>query len=159
MDDRALGEQLAKALDWHDAHTDFDAAIANIPPEKRGTAPKGIPWSPWQLLEHIRRAQHGILEFSVSNDYHETKWPDDYWPESADPPSAKAWDESVRQVQQDRVQLQAMARDRTIELGDPVPNGDGQTYLRELVLAVDHTAYHVGQLIAVRRLLGIWPDE
>lgn len=159
MDDRPLGEQLAKALDWHDAHTDFDGAVANIPSDKRGLAPKGVPYSPWQLLEHIRRAQRGILDFCVSEDYHEAKWPDDYWPKSSAPPSDKAWHESVRQVQQDRARLQAMARNRKLELGDKVPNGDGQTYLRELVLATDHTAFHVGQLVVVRRLLEIWPDE
>lgn len=159
MEDHALGEQLAKALNWHDAHTDFDAAVANIPPDRRGVAPQGMPYSPWQLVEHIRRAQRGILDFCISEDYREAKWPDEYWPETAAPPSDRAWDDSVTQMQQDRARFQAMARDGKLKLGAAVPNGDGQTYLRELVLAVDHTAFHVGQLVVVRRLLGIWPDE
>ena len=157
MEDRIAGDLLARALDWHDAHADFDAAVANIPAGLRGTAPSGLPHSPWQLVEHIRRAQHDILAFATSDDYHETKWPDDYWPESAAPPSEAAWAESIRRVREDRGRLQALARDPDVRLGDAVPNGDGQSYLRELVLAIDHTSYHVGQLVLVRRLLDNWP--
>lgn len=156
MDDHRLREQLAKALDWHDAHTDFDEVVEGVPSDERGMVPEGVPYSAWQLVEHIRRAQKDILDFCVSDDYHETNWPDDYWPESSAPPNDRAWEESVRQVQQDRGQLQALARNREINLGDKVPNGTGQTYLRELILVTDHTAYHVGQLVLVRRLLGSW---
>jgi hypothetical protein len=157
MDDHAVRDLLARALEWHDAHADFDAAVDGIPAQLRGTAPKGLPYSPWQLVEHIRRAQQDILEFSTSDDYHESRWPDDYWPESAVPPSDAAWEESVRRVSGDRARLQALARNPGVRLGDAVPNGSGQTYLRELVLAIDHTAYHVGQLVLVRRLLDNWP--
>ena len=84
------------------------------------------------------------------------KWPDDYWPSSPEPPSAAAWDESVRAYKEDRQALQKLAADPSVDLEARIPHGDGQTYLRELVLVIDHTAYHVGQLVLVRRLLGLW---
>ena len=153
--DAALRQQLVTCLDWHDAHTDFDHAVAGIPPELRGVAPAGLPHSPWQLLEHLRIAQHDILDFTLHADYLEKKWPDDYWP-SAAPPTATAWDESVAAYRRDRAAMQAVARDPDVDLFARIPHGSGQTYLREILLVVDHAAYHLGQLVLVRRLLGNW---
>jgi hypothetical protein len=156
--DAPLRELLARMLSWEDAHVGFDAAVAGIPPDLRGTQPPGLPYSPWQLLEHLRRTQRDILEFCRNPGYQELEWPADYWPRSPVPPTPAAWDDSIREFQRDRSSLQALAADQTIDLFARIPHGSGQTYLRELVLVADHTAYHVGQLIAVRRVLGIWKE-
>jgi uncharacterized damage-inducible protein DinB len=152
----ALRDQLAKLLAWEDAHVGFDKAVANIPTKLRGRQPTGAPYSPWQLLEHLRRTQRDILNFCRDPNYEELDWPADHWPTSSDPPTGKAWDDSIQQFREDRKALQKLAADPEIDLTAQIPHGDGQTYLRELVLAADHTAYHIGQLIVIRRLLGIW---
>lgn len=154
--DAAVRELLSKMLAWEDAHVGFDAAVANIAPDMRSRQPAGLPYSPWQLLEHLRRAQHDILDFCNNPQYKELNWPADYWPASPAPPSAAAWDESVKAFRRDRQALQQLATDPKVDLTAKIPHGNGQTYLREIVLAADHTAYHVGQLVAVRRLLEIW---
>ena len=147
---------LARVLDWEDAHAGFDKAVAGIPPELRGKKPRALPYSAWQIVEHIRIAQHDILDFCRNPRYRAMKWPDDYWPASPEPPSTDAWDRSIRGWRRDRRALQTLAKDRTLKLDARIPHGSGQTYLRELLLVADHTAYHVGQLVLVRRLLGIW---
>jgi hypothetical protein len=152
-----LREHLVKLLEWEDAHAGFEAAVANLPDTLRGQRPAGLPYSPWQLLEHLRITQHDILDFCVNSSYRELKWPDEYWPRSPSPASGGEWEESVRQYRQDRVELQRLARDPKVELESRIPHGNGQTYLRELLLAADHAAYHIGELIVVRRLLGAWP--
>jgi hypothetical protein len=154
--DLSLREHLRRLLEWGDAHVTFDKAVAGIPVKLRGSKPKGLPHSPWQLVEHLRIAQADILEFCRNPSYKELRWPDDYWPSAAAPSSNSAWDTSLRRFRHDRKELQELAMDRTIDLGAPIPHGNGQTYLREIVLAADHAAYHIGQLVLVRRLLGIW---
>ena len=156
MNDAALREQLARLLDWQDAHASFDTAVDGLAPALRGAVPDGLPYSPWQLLEHLRIAQEDILDFSRNSEYGEKKWPHDYWPASPEPPSPDAWDRSVAAYRADREALKAMAADPSIDLFSRIPHGEGQTYLRELLLVADHTAYHVGQLVLVRRLLGAW---
>jgi hypothetical protein len=155
-DPDALREQLAQLLDWRSAHATFDQAVDGLPPSLRGTAPAGLPYSPWQLVEHIRLTQLDILEFCRDAVYEEPTWPDDYWPAGAAPPSDEAWNTSLAGYRADRAALQALARDPAVDLHAPISHGDGQTILRELVLVADHTAYHVGELIVVRRLLGAW---
>ena len=157
-DDNALRQQIARTLDWEDGHATFDAAVKGLPPALRGKVPQGLPYSAWQLLEHIRITQADILEFCVAATYKEKEWPKQYWPASAEPPSEKAWDESIAAVKRDRSTLAKLATDPTIDLVARVPNGTGQTYLREILLTADHTSYHVGELIIVRRLLGQWPS-
>ena len=157
--DAPLRDQIRRLLDWDDAHAGFDKAIAGIPAEFQARQPEGVPYSPWQLLEHLRLAQRDILEFCRNPKYQELQWPEDYWPPSPAPPSPAAWDESIRQFRQDRQALQKLATDPQMDLGARIPHGQGQTYLRELVLAADHAAYHVGQLVIVRRLLGIWKSH
>jgi DinB superfamily len=154
--DQEIRKHLANALMWEDAHVGFEAAVADIPEMARGKTPPGLPYSPWQLLEHLRRTQHDILDFCRNPDYVELKWPDDYWPESAAPPSASAWDGSITAFLRDRAALQKLAADPDISLASTIPHGKGQTYLRELLLVTDHSAYHLGELVIVRRLLGIW---
>jgi uncharacterized damage-inducible protein DinB len=156
MSNTAVRELLARALAWGDAHATFDDAVADIPADRRGGQPDKVPYSPWQLLEHLRITQRDILDFCVNAKYQEMKWPDDYWPASTSPPSPGAWDQSVRAFKEDRQALQRLAADPAIDLEARIPHGSGQTYLRELVLVIDHSAYHVGQLVLVRRLLGAW---
>jgi uncharacterized damage-inducible protein DinB len=157
-DDTALRQLLASQLAWGDAHVTFDAAVEKIPARLRGTRPRGLPHSIWQLVEHLRIAQHDILEFCINPKYTEMKWPDDYWPRAAAPRSAAAWSASLTRFRRDRRALQALAADTSIALEARIPHGSGQTYLRELVLAADHNAYHIGQIVLVRQALGIWPS-
>ena len=156
MPTAAIRDLLSNALAWQDAHATFDDVVAGIPAEARGTQPAGLPYSAWQLVEHLRITQRDILDFCVDANYTEKKWPDDYWPSSPAPASAAAWDGSIRAFVADRKALQTLAADTSLDLEATIPHGSGQTYLRELVLVIDHSAYHVGQLVLVRRLLGLW---
>jgi len=153
--DQSLRAHLRKILNWEDAHAGFEAAVKGIAPALRGVAPKGLPHSPWQLLEHMRRCQRDILDFCRNPSYTELP-PKDYWPPSAAPPTARAWRESVAAFRRDRARLEELADDASLDLLALIPHGTGQTYLRELLLVADHNAYHVGQLVAVRRCLGDW---
>ncbi|HEY8148248.1 MAG TPA: DinB family protein [Vicinamibacteria bacterium] len=155
-DDQALRAQLRRILDWEDAHASFDRAVAGLPARLRGTAPEGWAHSAWQLLEHLRICQHDILDFCRNPKYVEMAM-EDYWPPSAKPPSPKAWSASVAAIRRDVAALKRLAADRGIDLFARIPHGSGQTYLRELLLVADHNAYHVGQLVALRRALGAWP--
>jgi hypothetical protein len=154
--DKALRDHLVRLLDWEDAHVGFDKAIDGIPVDKRGARANGFEHSPWQLLEHMRLAQDDILDFCRNANYqHKLKWPDDYWP-GPTPPSDAAWKKSIASFTRSLEKVKALARD-VKELTAKVPTGKGnQTYLRAILLVADHTAYHVGQLVAVRRALGIW---
>lgn len=155
--DVAIREHLVRVLSWEDAHVGLEAAVATLAPHLRGVKPGGSPWSAWQLLEHIRIAQYDILDFCRNDKYVHLEWPDDYWPHSPEPPSDDAWQTSIDQAVADRRALEALARDPAIDLTARIPHGTGQTYLRELLLVADHGAYHVGQIVLVRRLLGAWP--
>lgn len=157
MNDQAIRDFVAKLLAWEEAHVGFDAAVADIPEHYRGR--RAGAHSPWELVEHMRITQHDILDFSRNRDYKEMEWPTDYWPPTSAPPSAAAWDESLAEFRRDREALQRMARNTSIDLTQKIPHGNGQTYLRELLLVADHTAYHVGQLVLVRQSLGIWKSQ
>jgi len=154
-----LRDHLARFQSWHDAHADFDAIVSDFPSDLRGIVPPGLPYSAWQVLEHIRLAQEDILEFCRNPRYKERNWPADYWPSSPEPPNAKAWDASVTAYRHDRKALQEMIRDPKCDLLAKVPVGEGQTFLREFLLVADHTAYHVGQLVVMRRLVGAWAER
>jgi uncharacterized damage-inducible protein DinB len=155
-DDRALRAHLGRILDWEDAHVSFDHAVAGLPARLRGVTPAGWVHSAWQLLEHIRIAQHDILDFCVNPRYVGLESMADLWPPSAKPPSPKAWPASVAAVRRDRAAMKKLAADRKVNLFDRIPHGTGQTCLREVLLVADHGAYHVGQLVALRRALGAW---
>jgi hypothetical protein len=152
----ALRDHLKRLLDWRDAHADFDAAVGDMPPALAGVRPAKLAYSPWELLEHLRLAQRDILDFCRDPNYAEKKWPDDYWPPTPAPPTAADWDASAAAYRADREALKRLAADPAVDLFAKIPHGQGQTYLRELLLVADHNAYHVGQLIVVRRLLGAW---
>ena len=154
-DEKALRAQLAKFLDWEEAHVGFDKAVTGIPPRMRGVVPDGWEYSAWQLVEHLRIAQADILDFCVKAKYKSKKWPDDYWPKSPAPPKG-AWSQAIASFRRDRKAFQRLAAKTSIELVAAIPHGTDQTYLREILLAADHTSYHVGQIVALRRQLGIW---
>ena len=157
MSNTLLREQLARVLDWEESHVGFDKAVEHMPAEQRGLRPQGFDHSAWQLLEHMRIAQEDILDFCLNANYvHSRRWPDDYWPKEPAPPAPDAWDASIAVFRRDRERLKQIARD-TPDLHAHVPTGnEKQTYLRALLLVMDHNAYHLGQLVAVRRALGIW---
>ena len=154
--DAALREHLVEVLTAGHAHATFEQAVKDLPVELRGKVPKGAEHSPWQLLEHLRIAQWDILEFSRNANYKEMKWPDDYWPKEKVPADEKAWDKSVRAFKKDLKQFVALVEDPKTDLFAKIPHGDGQTILREALLAADHNAYHIGQLVLVRKILGAW---
>ena len=154
-----LRKQLGKLLGGGEAHATFDKAIEKVPANKRGIRPDGVPHSLWELVEHLRITQRDILDFCVSPAYHELEWPKEYWPPTPAPPSDSAWDESLAAITADREKLCRMLEDPKRDLFASVPNGTGQTYLREVLLVADHDAYHIGQVVLVRQLLGIWPAE
>jgi uncharacterized damage-inducible protein DinB len=157
MADDPLRAHLLRLLDWQDAHASFDAAIDGIPAELHGIQPVDLPYSLWQLLEHLRLTQRDILEFCRNPEYVELQWPQDYWPATVAPPSDAAWEESIAGFRADRGALKQLAAGPEPDLFAAIPHGSGQTYLRELLVVADHNAYHLGQLVVIRRLLGAWP--
>jgi hypothetical protein len=154
--DVSLRQNLNELLTGSNAHADFEAAVKDLPAELRGKRPKGADHSPWELLEHLRIAQEDILDFSRNPHYKARPWPSGYWPEAPAPPGEKAWDKSVRAFRKDLKTFSALLSDPSTDLYAKIPHGDGQTILREALLIADHNAYHVGQLILVRQLLGAW---
>ena len=152
-DDQVLRAQLSRLLEKSDAHTGFDKAVSGIEPQVRGVRPEGLAHSAWELVEHIRLAQRNILDFSLPDEYVEHAWPDDYWPESPEPPSDEAWDDAIAAIRADRAEFQRLVEDPEIDLTAIVPHGTTQTYLREVLVSADHVAFHLGQLLAVKRLV------
>jgi hypothetical protein len=153
-----LRTQLAALLDGGQAHATFEDAVKDFPVELRGVVPEGLPYSAWQIVEHIRIAQKDILDFSAppTGGYHAMKWPEAYWPKDAAPASAEAWERSVAAVQEDREKFKKLILKPGADLAKPFLWGTGQNLLREAMLIADHNAYHVGELIVLRRLLGAW---
>jgi hypothetical protein len=154
--DTALREHVTYLLKGGGAHADFEAAVKGLPVELRGKRPKGSPHSAWELLEHMRIAQWDILEFARNAQHQSPKWPEGYWPEKAAPPNDRAWAKSVRAFREDLNAMMALVSDPATDLFAKIPHGQGQTILREALLAADHNAYHIGELVLTRRLLGAW---
>lgn len=154
--EKALREHVLNLLKADTAHATFEAAVKNLPAETRGKKPKGAEHSPWELLEHLRIAQWDIVEFTRDPKHKSPEFPSGYWPTSAAPPDAKAWEKSVAAFRADLKAMQRLVADESTDLLAPLPHGDGQTVLREALLLADHNAYHIGQLVLLRRLLGEW---
>ena len=154
--DAALRQQLVELIKGGNAHAEFKKSIEDFPAELRGKRPKGSPHSPWELLEHMRIAQWDILEFSRNPEHKSPNWPEGYWPESPEPSDPKAWDRTVNSCCQDMRAMCALVADEKADLYARIPHGDGQTLLREALLVADHNAYHLGQLVLLRRMLGTW---
>ena len=154
--DTQLRSHVVDLLTKRQAHGTFEDAVEGLPAEMRGVRPDNLPYSVWEQVEHIRLAQRDILDFCRDPNYQQPAWPDDYWPESVAPASDAAWTESIQQVLDDRQSMCGLVQNPSINLYEEIPHGDGQTYLREAMLVADHNAYHVGQIVAVRRALGVW---
>jgi DinB superfamily len=148
-----LRQHLINLLTKAEAHVDLESSIKDFPAKLRGTKPEGSPHTPWQLLEHIRIAQWDILEFSKNGKHKSPKWPDEYWPTTGAPPNDKAWAKSVKQIQADLKAMVQLVNDPKKDLFAEIPHGDGQTLLRETLLIADHNAYHLGQLVMLRRMM------
>jgi uncharacterized damage-inducible protein DinB len=157
--DKALREHVLYLLDGGGAHAKFDEVVADIPPKLLGQKPAGLPHSLWRLLEHLRIAQRDILEFSRNPKHASPKWPEGYWPAAEASPSPAAWSASVKKFRQDLKAMQDLVEDPETDLFAKIPWGEGQTVLREALLLADHNAYHLGQMLDVRRLLGAWPEN
>lgn len=151
--DQSLRDHLLTLLDSDNAHLKFDDAVKDFPADLRGQRPAGGPHSPWELLEHLRITQWDILEFTRDASHVSPAFPSGYWPASETPPSETAWDESVTSFRNDRRALSDLLADPSTDLHQRIPHGDGQTVLREILLTADHNAYHLGQLVTVRRIL------
>jgi hypothetical protein len=154
--DTAVREHVAKLLDGGQAHATLEAALKGLPVELRGKRPKGAEHSPWEILEHMRIATEDILEFSRDSKYVSPEWPAGYWPKTQAPPNDKAWSKSVRALNAAIVAMRELVSADSTDLYAPIPHGDGQTILREALLIADHNAYHLGEFVLVRRLLGTW---
>ena len=156
--DKALREHLVQLLKGGNAHADFETAIKDLAPNLRGKTPKNAGHSPWQLLEHMRIAQWDILEFVRNPDHVSPKFPEGYWSKSQTPPRKEAWDESAKAFRADHKALIKLVENESTDLLARIPHGDGQTVLREVLLAADHNAYHLGALVLVRRFLDAWHE-
>jgi uncharacterized damage-inducible protein DinB len=149
---------VASSLDWEQAHSSLENVLRGLPSELRGKRPNGFAHSVWELLEHIRITQHDLLDFVQNPDYEERLvWPKDYWPSAVAPSGDKAWNESIAAWRKDRMALERFTTDTKQDLTAKIPRGTGQTYLRTVLVAVDHASYHLAQMVAVRQLLGAWP--
>lgn len=153
-----LREHLLWLLRGGQAHIGFEGAVADISAHFRGSVPANLPYSPWRILEHMRIAQWDILEFSRNPDHVSPDFPDGYWPKGTTPPNETSWNASIDSFRFDAEELQELIMNPDQDLMAPFEWGDGQTLLREALLVADHNAYHIGQLIAVRRALGAWTD-
>lgn len=153
---RVVRNHVLNLLDARGAHVDFDRAVAGLPVEARGRRPEGMPHSPWEILEHLRICQEDILEFALSPDWVSPEWPAGLWPDAPEPPDGEAWDRSVQAFRDDLARMKERISDTERDLYEPFPWGDGQTWLRQALLVADHNAYHVGEMVAVRRALGAW---
>ena len=151
-------EQVIKLLQGGQAHLTFDEVIKNFPANLRGVRPKGAPHSAWQLVEHLRIAVWDILEFSRNPAHVSPSWPDGYWPKTEKPPNPAAWSKSIASINKDMEAMQKLVENENTDLYAKIPHGTGQNILREALLVADHNAYHIGQLLLLRRLLGAWTE-
>jgi hypothetical protein len=158
MDDKLTRQIVIELLAGKGAHADWRAAFAKVPAKFRGQRPQGAPHSLWELLEHMRIAQWDILQFSRDSKHVSPDWPSGYWPKSAKPKDGKQWDASLRAFERDLEAMKSLVGDQHTDLLARIPHGDGQTVLREALLVADHNAYHLGQVVLIRRLLNNWKD-
>ena len=154
--DEALREHLLALLKGGQAYAKFDEIVSDFPADLRGKKVKGLPHTAWMLLEHMRLAQWDILDFSTNPKYKAMTFPDDYWPKTEAPASAAAWNHGIKEFKKDLEAMQDLVAKPKTDLFRKIPWGEGQTILREALLIADHNAYHLGQLVTLRRLLGAW---
>jgi hypothetical protein len=154
--DKLLREHLLQLLSGGGAHVDFDAAVKGLPPELRGVKAKDSVHSAWELLEHLRIAQWDIVEFTQNESHVSPDFPSGYWPPSPVPPDDAAWELSVGAFREDLLEMKDLVKDESINLFKKIPHGEGQTVLREALLLADHNAYHIGEIVMLRKILGAW---
>ena len=154
--DRILREQLISLLHGDNAHLNFEAAIKDFPEGHINRQATNIPYSPWQLIEHIRIAQWDIIEFMINSNHISPEFPNGYWPEMNHQATMVDWLKTVSSIKYDLERVKGIIEDGSIELLSEIPHAPGYTYLREIILIADHNAYHLGGLISLRRILGIW---
>ena len=157
--DKALRQHLIYVLQGGGAHVKFEDVIADFPAKLRGEKAANLPHSAWMLLEHMRIAQWDILEFSRDRKHKSPNWPEGHWPANADPPAAAQWNASIKRFRADLKAMQDLVKNPKTDLFAKIPWGDGQTILREALLVADHNAYHLGQIVDVRRALGAWRKD
>jgi hypothetical protein len=157
--DNLLRSHLLELLKGGHAHLDFDKAIAGLPAKLRGKKPPGLPHTPWRLVEHMRIAQWDILRYSVDPKHVSPEFPAGYWPKGDAPPDSKAWDQSLAAFRADLQAMMDLVSNPANDLFKPIAQDQNHTILREALLLADHNAYHLGQLVTVRRLLGAWHDD
>ena len=155
-EDKSLREHVLYLLKGGGAHVKLDDAVKNVPVELRGKRPKGAEHSPWELVEHMRIAQWDILEFTRNPKHKSPEFPKGYWPAGQAPPDEKEWEKSVKAFHADLKAMTDLVADESTDLFAKIAHGEGQTVLREALLMADHNAYHLGQLVLERRLLGAW---
>ena len=153
----SLRDHVLELLRAEGAHASFEDVVADWPEDLRGVRMSGLPYTAWQILEHMRIAQWDIIEFSRKPKHVSPEYPDGYWPSEEEPGSAEDWETSARTFTADLGQMKALVEDESLDLFKPFAHGSGQTLLREALLVADHNAYHLGQLVVLRRLLGAWP--
>ncbi len=153
-----LRKELVFQLQGGNAHAPLEKVVAGLAPKYRGVVPDGLPYSCWQLLEHIRLAQADMLEFCTSSNYKEKQWPEDYWPKLA-VPGPREWEDSIRRIESDRSDFIKLISDPKANLFQPLAWGTGQTLFHEACLIIDHNSYHLGEIVTIRRLLGAWPSQ
>ena len=156
MDQQLVRQELIGLLGWENAHVNFETATAHMDLETIGVDSHHIPYSIWQLAEHIRIAQKDIVDFCIDEDYQEPNWPDDYWPKARVPQSIGEWQNCVRQVLEDRRRMADLISSGEYDLFEPFPQGAGQHLFREAMLIIDHETYHTGQIVLIRKMLGKW---
>lgn len=154
--EKTIRSLLLEQLEGRNAHVDFNQAVQGLTYKQVGIRVEDVPHTIWELIEHIRIAQDDILEFCKNADYKALDWPNDYWPEKSKPDSQEQFEASVQSVQKGIEEMRKQIRDPRTDLLQPFSHGDGQTLFREAMLIVDHNAYHIGQIVLIRRLLGSW---
>jgi len=152
-----IKEQLNAFLTTAQAHMTFLNAVENFPVERINDFPPHVDYSPWMLLEHIRITQKDILDFLVEPVYKEQKWPDEYWPKKTEKADEKKWKQTIKEYKKDLDRLVAYLEKPSTDLVARVKNGDGQTVIRELIMVIDHTSYHIGEFAILRQIMGTWP--
>ena len=152
----ALRKHLLGLLKGDGAHAGFDRAVNDLPVELRGKRPRDAEHSPWEVLEHMRIAQWDILEFTRNPRHVSPEFPGGYWPSVQTPPDAKAWDKSADTFRRDLESMAELVANDSTDLFASILHAEGKTILREALLLADHNAYHLGELVLLRRLLGAW---
>jgi uncharacterized damage-inducible protein DinB len=156
MDETIIREQLLALLEGKNAHVTFEGSIAKFPLEHINAKAPGIPYSAWELIEHMRIAQYDVLDFIRNPNYQEMKWPDDYWPKKDAQASEKEWQKSIQQFADDLEALKAIVRNPGTDFTGQLPHAPKYNILREILLVADHNSYHTGQIVTLRRALGIY---